>query len=361
MATTIFGQIIVGPPGSGKTTYCKFIRESLKQCGRNTKIINLDPANDCLPYKPAIDITELVKVETVMEETKLGPNGAMIFCMEQLQKNPAWLFDRIVAVIQDEKKCYQEMRKKTTESKPGSYSNKEPRWDDEWDRRANEESRLRQEVGAYRPYFLIDCPGQSELYTHHTAMKDIISDITRKNTHFDLRLTCVNLCDSYHAGDLSKYIGLVMNSLSTMLNLELPHVNVLSKVDKIEEYGKTRFKLEDYTDPNFSCLIETELSLDTPFQMKYKKLSESICSLIDDYSLVWFVPLNIQKAEDIRGVMLAVDKANGFFFDDLDLEILQMNPRLMEIASGKRLEPLVDSTLLSSDTIVERKPMLKHQ
>ena len=33
-----------------------------------------------------------------------------------------------------------------------------------------------------------------------------------------------------------------------MLHLELPHINLLSKIDLIEQYGKLRFNLEFYTE-----------------------------------------------------------------------------------------------------------------
>lgn len=45
-----FGQIITGPPGSGKSTYCKGMKEFLISCNRETIIINLDPANSLLMY-----------------------------------------------------------------------------------------------------------------------------------------------------------------------------------------------------------------------------------------------------------------------------------------------------------------------
>ena len=38
---TIFGQVVVGPPGSGKTTYCSHIYDYLKKIGRRALIINL--------------------------------------------------------------------------------------------------------------------------------------------------------------------------------------------------------------------------------------------------------------------------------------------------------------------------------
>ncbi len=70
-----FGQLVIGAPGSGKTTYCDGMQQYLSALGRKVAVVNLDPANDLLPYTPDVDITELVCLETVMEELKLGPNG----------------------------------------------------------------------------------------------------------------------------------------------------------------------------------------------------------------------------------------------------------------------------------------------
>lgn len=70
-----FGQLVVGPPGSGKSTYCAGLQQYLSGLGRKVGVVNLDPANDGLPYECAIDITDLVSLEEVMRETKLGPNG----------------------------------------------------------------------------------------------------------------------------------------------------------------------------------------------------------------------------------------------------------------------------------------------
>lgn len=333
MAQTIFGQIVVGPPGSGKSTYCKFICENLRQLGRNAKIINLDPANDCLPYKPAINIMDLITVDRVMAEAKCGPNGSMIHCIEKLDENFGWLYDKIVTLLEDERKKYEDI-KKQLKAEGGDEST------DSTDGGAD--------LFKSRPYLLFDCPGQSELYTHHKSMREIIKKLTTttttRNKHFDLRLVCMNLCDSFHASDLGKYIGLVMNSLTTMLNLELPHVNVLSKVDKMECNGKTRFTRDFYCEVmDLRYLLETEL--ESPFYEKYRQLTKALVEVIEDNGLVSFIPLNIQQAEDIHAVLQMADRANGYLVDDLDLSLLQLNPNLMEMASGRRLEALQDATV----------------
>lgn len=48
---TIFGQIVIGPPGSGKTTYCNGMSQFLTALGRKVAVVNIDPANDHIPYK----------------------------------------------------------------------------------------------------------------------------------------------------------------------------------------------------------------------------------------------------------------------------------------------------------------------
>lgn len=47
----------------------------MRSTHRQNVIVNLDPANEDLPYECAIDIAELVDLQKVMEEENLGPNG----------------------------------------------------------------------------------------------------------------------------------------------------------------------------------------------------------------------------------------------------------------------------------------------
>lgn len=46
-----FGQVVVGPPGAGKTTFCNGVLHYFELSGRKAAVINLDPANDRLPYQ----------------------------------------------------------------------------------------------------------------------------------------------------------------------------------------------------------------------------------------------------------------------------------------------------------------------
>lgn len=172
----VYGQVVVGAPGAGKTTYCAGMAEYLRCLGRRAAVVNLDPANERLPYTAAIDLGELVDLPTVMHELSLGPNGGLLYCMEFLEKNMDWLFERLAEL----------------------------------------EER----------YIIFDFPGQVELFTHCGCVAALVAEMQRR----DFRVTAVNLIDAHHCADASKFIAASVLSLSVMLRLELPHVNVLSKV-----------------------------------------------------------------------------------------------------------------------------------
>ena len=86
-----FAQVLLGPPGSGKSTFCNGMHQFLSAIGRKCSVVNLDPANDELPYPCALDIRSLVKLEDVMTEEELGPNGGVMWAMEELGANWEWL------------------------------------------------------------------------------------------------------------------------------------------------------------------------------------------------------------------------------------------------------------------------------
>jgi len=47
-ARSTFAQLVIGPPGSGKTTYCKKMSEFLQSIGRKVAVINIGKI--CLPF-----------------------------------------------------------------------------------------------------------------------------------------------------------------------------------------------------------------------------------------------------------------------------------------------------------------------
>lgn len=86
-----FAQLVLGPPGSGKSTYCNGMHQFLSAIGRKCSIVNLDPANDNTSYTPALDVRDLVTLEEIMAEDKLGPNGAVLYALEEVEENFDWV------------------------------------------------------------------------------------------------------------------------------------------------------------------------------------------------------------------------------------------------------------------------------
>lgn len=126
-----FGEIVCGAPGSGKSTYCHGKHQLFDALGRPISVVNLDPANDSLPYPCAIDISSLITLEEVMKRYGLGPNGGMLYCMEYLEKNFDWLEERLRDLGND-------------------------------------------------AYVMFDLPGQVELSTNHESLKNILDKISKK-------------------------------------------------------------------------------------------------------------------------------------------------------------------------------------
>jgi GTPase SAR1 family protein len=88
-----FGQLIIGPPGSGKSTYCDGMHQFLSAVGRPCSVVNLDPANDATSYKAALDVRSLVGLEEIMNDEELGPNGGVLHALEALEQDFDWLAD----------------------------------------------------------------------------------------------------------------------------------------------------------------------------------------------------------------------------------------------------------------------------
>jgi GPN-loop GTPase len=82
--------------GSGKSTYCFGKYQLFTAPNRPISIVNLNPANDALPYPCAIDFSSLITLGDVMNDKhSLGPNGGrLVYCMEYLV-NFDWLEGRL--------------------------------------------------------------------------------------------------------------------------------------------------------------------------------------------------------------------------------------------------------------------------
>lgn len=78
-----------------------------------------------------------------------------------------------------------------------------------------------------------------------------------------------------------------------------------------------------------------ELLDDAPITKKFKKLNASLVSLIQDYSLVCFVPLDVSSDRSLLQLKSAIDKANGYVYGSGEERSIQS---LLSCAVGARTE-----------------------
>ena len=63
-----------------------------------------------------------------------------------------------------------------------------------------------------------------------------------KLNDWDFRICGVFLIDSQFIVDASKFFSGVMSALSTMVQLEVPHINVMSKMDLLDKRAKQQIE-----------------------------------------------------------------------------------------------------------------------
>ena len=287
---TNFALMIIGPAGAGKSTLTTTLQMHAQSLHRTVHVVNLDPAADPEvrddPIKPAIDIRDLISVEDVMEEMHLGPNGALIYCMEYLLANADWLHDHL-----------------------GNFDN---------------------------DYLIFDCPGQIELYTHFPVIKNLVSLLNNWN----YRTCALYVLDSQFLADTPKFFSGVLSAMSAMIQLEVPHINVLTKLDLLpsranlsstttsttlspdmgpirvdssanpkahiphEEDDDPYVHLNEFLFPDPTLLASSANSQTHP---RFHALNSALVRLIDEYNMVSFLPLNIKDERTIRNLFYQAD------------------------------------------------------
>jgi len=237
-----FVQMVMGPAGSGKSTYCATMQEHFAVQRRTARVINLDPAAEDFQYEPEIDIRELITVDDCMEEMDFGPNGGLIFAMEYFLDNLEWFIEQVEEYGDDD-------------------------------------------------YLIFDCPGQIELYSHVPVMRVLVDELQRR----DFRMVGIYCIDALFVQDNAKFLAGSLASLTAMMFLELPHINVLTKCDMVEDLEA----LEDFCDKDPDSVVD---DLHENMHPRYKALNQAFGSLLQDYSMVGYTCLNLDDEDSIERV-----------------------------------------------------------
>ncbi len=247
---------IIGTAGSGKSAMTGAFQSWMQTQNLDVVTLNLDPGAEALPYSPDIDIRDWVVLKDVMEEHGLGPNGAQILCADLVALNV--------------KEVVELMEKFDTN------------------------------------YFLIDTPGQIELFTFRESSKVIVNSLG----HEDSALVYLN--DPALVKRASGLISSIFLSATTQFRHVLPFINVLAKSDLLTEdeietvvkWSTDPFALHDALEQEGATpktVLDVELLKAMESIGLYKRLqpisSETYFGFEDVYNLV---QQTFEGGEDLR-------------------------------------------------------------
>lgn len=263
-----FGALVMGPAGAGKSTFCSALIQHLQTTRRSCFYVNLDPAAESFAYEPDLDIRELITLEDVMEELELGPNGGLIYCFEFLLQNLDFLSEALDPLSEE--------------------------------------------------YLIIfDMPGQIELYTHVPLLPSLVQFLSRQGP-LNISLCATYLLESTFVVDKAKFFAGTLSAMSSMLMLEMPHINILSKMDQVRDMI-SRKELKRFANVDVQLLQDSEgtedaagdpLSKDALMSGgSFQQLNRAVAQLIDDFSMVSFLRLDAQDEDSVAGILSHIDDA----------------------------------------------------
>ena len=101
-----------------------------------------------------------------------------------------------------------------------------------------------------------------------------------------------------------------------MLQMDLPHVNVLTKIDKISAYDSLPFNLDYYTEVQDLSYLTPYLEDETPAirREKFSRLNEAVANMIENYGLVRFEVLAVENKKSMMHLLRVIDRAGGYVF-----------------------------------------------
>ncbi|KFH48010.1 GPN-loop GTPase-like protein [Hapsidospora chrysogenum ATCC 11550] len=282
-----FGAMVMGPAGAGKSTFCAALITHLQLNRRSAFYVNLDPAAESFEHTPDLDIKELISLHDAMEEVGLGPNGGLIYCFEFLMENLDWLTEAL-------------------DSLPEDY------------------------------LIIFDMPGQIELYTHVPVLPTLMRFLSQPGA-LDIRMAAVYLLEATFVVDRAKFFAGTLSAMSAMLMLEVPHINVLSKMDLVKGQVKKK-DLKKFLTPDTTLLDDDPASRqfsvgdnagsgggggddeskppdDKDQMMKgasFRRLNRAVAGLIESFSMVNFLKLDVTDEDSVGAILSHIDDCIQF-------------------------------------------------
>ena len=278
-----FGAMIMGPAGAGKSTFSAALITHLQLNRRSAFYVNLDPAAESFEHTPDLDIRELISLKDAMEEVGLGPNGGLIYCFEFLMENLDWLTEALDSITEE--------------------------------------------------YLIIfDMPGQIELYTHVPILPALVKFLTQPGA-LDIRMAAVYLLEATFVVDRAKFFAGTLSAMSAMLMLEVPHINILSKMDLVKGQVKKK-DLKRFLTPDVGLLDDDPVERarrtaegpegeddeskrpDEKDQVmkgaSFRRLNRAVAGLIESFSMINYLKLDVTDEDSIAATLSYIDDCIQF-------------------------------------------------
>lgn len=210
----------VGTAGSGKSTLVGAYKQWLDDHGVDALVVNMDPGADTLPYEPDVDIREWVVLGDVMQEYRLGPNGAQIVAADLMAVHIGDMLEVISTYDSD--------------------------------------------------YVLIDTPGQLELFAFRES-----SEATMKAFGKDDSMMLF-LSDPALSRSPNGFVSTMVLGALAQFRLQVPVMNILSKCDILPEDQMDRM-MDWYNMPDalYGDLLDNDSSPETIMGMELFKAMEN--------------------------------------------------------------------------------------
>ena len=136
----------------------------------------------------------------------------------------------------------------------------------------------------------------------------------------------LHLIDSFVLTQPSLYISALLLALRAMLQMDLPHLNVLTKIDNLASFPPLLFNLDFYADvQDLSYLLPqldaersgratTDADSSEEPTSKFHALNKAVIELVEDFGLVAFETLAVEDKASMANLLRSVDRAGGYVF-----------------------------------------------
>ncbi len=248
--------MFVGTAGAGKTTLTAAFQNWMHDNGHDAVTLNLDPGAEKLPYEPDVDIRDWVKLDEIVKEYGLGPNGAQIAAADLLALNMEKVLEPVEKIESD--------------------------------------------------YLLVDTPGQLELFAYRQSGNIVIQKLGEDETILAFA-TDPSICKTP-----SGFVSAALLFASVNFRFDVPAINLLTKSDTISE-DELRNILEwsSSEDRLESDLMDSDVRSSKPLSLGIFRTLQEISAYTE------LIPVS---AEDYSGLEDLYAKAQGIFYGGEDLD-----------------------------------------